>query len=72
MLMRLFTPDSIKRLLRIALILATGTRAVAVQDADVPLLSPTGNWRVGRATLELIDSGRRMPDGGPHRLFVQV
>ncbi len=41
--------------------------------AQGPLLKPTGMWGVGRATTEVVDSRRTMPNSGaPRRLMLDI
>lgn len=48
-------------------------RTLVAQDTTGPLLDPTGEWRVGRATVEVVDTSRRMADGGaPRRLMLHI
>ncbi len=49
------------------------TSISAIQEIAGPLLKPTGEWPVGRVSLEVEDRSRAMPDGGhPRRLMVHV
>jgi len=48
-------------------------RTLVAQDVTRPLPDPTGGWRVGRVTVEVVDTSRRMPDGhDPRRLMLHI
>lgn len=48
-------------------------RTLVAQETTGPLLEPTGEWRVGRTSLEVVDTSRTMPDGrGSRRLMLHI
>ena len=48
-------------------------QTLVAQNVTDPLPEPTGVWRVGRVTAEVVDTSRRMPDGhDPRGLMLHI
>ena len=69
----MFRFNRINRCVGVASILTVCVSTLVAQDARSPLIEPTGSWGVGRATIEVVDPSRAIPNSRqPRRLMLHI